>query len=1039
MQNKGAIWFFTILLTIACLYQISFTWVANQVENEAKEIATAKADSLQAAEGLEIAQRDSAMQSFESEYLLNAGGKEVYPVLGYNYNYVKRNQINLGLDLQGGMNVTLEVSVVDLVKAMAGSNAEKEIFISTLQRAKELKRESDLGFVQLFNQAWNELNGDTPMATVFSTLSNKDIIASDASNEEIIAVIETEAQDAIKRTEQVLRKRVDNLGVVQPKIQRLANSGRIIVELPGVKDKSRVRKILQGTAKLEFWDAYENAEVFNGLSQANEILRVTEKSKRAKDQEADDAIEELAAEDSVQTDTELSSSVDSAAADTSGSDELLTDLLGGADSTASDSSGLAESSLEEQRKNNPLFALLQPQYQQDQQGNVFPAPGPRIGFARAADTAQINAWFKRKDIRNVLAQSTPRVAFLWDAKPLEETEDVYSLYAVKKTRDGVAPLEGDKVTDARVGTDPLGNPTVNMTMNPTGAKIWRDMTREASKDPQNLRSIAVVLDGLVYSAPTVQGEIPGGNTEIAGRFTQQEASDLAGVLKAGKLPAPSHIIEEAVVGPSLGKESISSGLQSFMVALALILLYMIFYYNRAGIVADVALISNVFFVVGVLTSIKATLTLPGIAGIVLTIGMSVDANVLIYERIREELRAGKGLKMAIADGYKNAYSSIIDANITTMLTGIILFVFGTGPIQGFATTLIIGILTSLFSAIFVTRLLFEWNMASSSNISFATKATENVFANAAYKFVTKRKTFYVISGILLVISIGSLVSRGLDYGVDFKGGRTYTIRFEQPVEAEAVRTNLSSTFVDENGVRQEPEVKIFGSSNQVMVTTKFLIDDDADDVDARVEARLNEGLGSMGMSYEVMASQKVEPTIADDIKQSSVWAVVFSLIVIFLYILIRFKKYQYSVGAVIAMTHDVLITLGVFSLLWGVLPFSLEIDQAFIAAILTVVGYSINDTVVVFDRIREYLGIHKKTAYNDVVNKALNSTLSRTINTSLTTFFVLLMIFIFGGEVIRGFVFALMVGVVVGTYSSICVATPVMIDLQSKEQKDKRH
>jgi len=633
------------------------------------------------------------------------------------------------------------------------------------------------------------------------------------------------------------------------------------------------------------------------------------------------------------------------------------------------------------------------------------------------------------------------VAFLWGAKPLEGAENVYGLYAFKVPKGGKAELEGDVVTDARVGTDPLGNPTVNMSMNAKGAKTWREMTKAASANPDDLKSVGVVLDGLVYSCPRVQGEIPSGQTEIAGRFSQQEAGDLAGVLKAGKLPAPSHIIEEAIVGPSLGEESINSGWSSFMIALGIVLVYMIFYYANAGIVADIALMANLFFIMGVLASLRATVTLPGIAGIVLTIGMSVDANVLIYERIREELSAGKGLKLAITDGYKNAYSSILDANITTLLTGIILATFGTGPIQGFATTLIIGILTSLFSAIFITRLLFEWRMESSKSISFATSITKGAFRKLSINFISKRKLYYGISGLIVAAGILSLATRGLNYGVDFTGGRSYIVRFEQPVAVNEIAQALGDQFVSEDEIRQVPEVKTFGSSNQVKITTKYMIDVTDGDVERIIEGKLFTGLEpflneqSQNAFLEELTSQKVEATIADDIRQSAIWAVLFSLVVIFLYILFRFRKWQYSVGALIAMTHDVIVVLSVFSLLYGLMPFSLEIDQAFIAAVLTVVGYSINDTVVVFDRIREYLNLHPKHRdTEEVINNALNSTLSRTINTSLSTFIVLLIIFLFGGEVIRGFVFALMVGVAVGTYSSLYVATPVMIDLGGKRK-----
>ncbi|MAX79592.1 MAG: protein translocase subunit SecDF [Crocinitomicaceae bacterium] len=1044
MQNKSAIWFFTILLTLVCLYQISFTFVAYGVENDVETQATQKADSLAQATSLDSYQVDSARQAYENEILLNTGAKEVYPLFGYTYDYVKRRKINLGLDLQGGMNVTLEVSVIDMLKAKAGSNAKRPEFIAAIDRAKELQKESSDGFVTLFGRAWSEVNPDKKMASVFSTLNNKDIISADATDDEIIDILNKEAQEAIINTEQVLRKRVDNLGVVQPKIQRLSNSGRIIVELPGIKDKPRAKKILQATAQLQFWETYNyQTDIYGAFAEANDMLaskvEVAADDEVSEEENALSAIENSGAEVDTTAKEDLPQSADQ---DTSGVEDEFSELLDDDSSAVADTTQMSR---EEMRKANPLFSLLDIPREQDASGQVMPARGPVAGYALTKDTAQIGEYLRRKDVRKIIKASAPRVKFLWGAKPQVGTNNVefYTLYAIKVPKDGNAPLEGDKITNANVDADDFGQPAVSLSMNTTGAKAWRELTRKLAEQGASGQKgyIAIVLDNHVYSAPGVDEEIPTGNTRISGSFTLEEASDLAGVLSAGKLPAPSNIIEEAVVGPSLGQEAIDDGLSSFLIALAVILIYMIFYYNRAGIVADIALIANLFFVIGVLTSLKATLTLPGIAGIVLTIGMSVDANVLVYERIREELQAGKGLKLAIEHAYgKNgAMPSIIDANITTLLTGIILLVFGTGPIQGFATTLIIGILTSLFSAIFVTRLLFELNLEKSKKISFSTKMTENVLKNAKYAFVGKRKLFYGVSGVLIVISLASLFTKGLDFGVDFKGGRTYQIRFENAVQPDAVRDALANVFIDEDGTKQTPEVKAFGASNQVLVTTKYMIDSDQENSDEIVEGKINDGLKVVGDNFEIMRSQKVEATIADDIKTDAIWAVLFSLVVIFIYILIRFKKYQYSLGAVIAMTHDVLIVLGIFSLAYGILPFSLEIDQAFIAAILTVVGYSINDTVVVFDRIREYLGIHKNTGYDEVVNKALNSTLSRTINTSLSTFFVLLMIFIFGGEVIRGFVFALMVGVVVGTYSSICVATPIMIDLQSKKDKELKH
>ncbi len=1028
MQNKSFIWGFAILLVLASLYQLSFTWVADNVEREAVENSQIKADSLGVVEGYDGFQVDSARQKFETEFLLAKGSEEVYPVFNHSYAYVKKREINLGLDLQGGMHVTLEVSEPDLIKEMAGTNRSNPTFIKIINKAVDLKRNSSENFVSLFSQAQNEIAPDFKLASVFHNLENKDKIAPDASNDEIMGVIATESEEAIVRTEQVLRKRVDNLGVVQPKIQRLSGTGRIIVELPGIKDKDRVRKILQGTARLEFWECHDNSVIIGGLDRANTILKATFKEKEG----SEEAVAEI--EENSDIADLVTSEVDSIIADSMVNDtteKSMDDLLADAESEALDSTDFAAMSDAEKEATNPLFYHLQPMLTQEGQA----AFGARVGYSRSADTAIVNGYLHRKDIKQLFP---PRTRFLWEAKSIEGTEDLYYLYAINVPKGGKAELEGDVVTDARVGADPLGNPTVNMNMNSTGANIWKKMTARLSQGDANgnKQSVAVVLDGLVYSAPTVQGEIPGGRTEITGRFTQQEASDLAGVLKAGKLPAPSHIIEEAIVGPSLGQEAIDSGWKSFLIALVVILIYMVFYYSTAGIVADIALVANLFFILGFLASLRATLTLPGIAGIVLTIGMSVDANVLIYERIREEMRTGKGFKQAIADGYKAAYSSILDSNITTMLTGIILFIFGTGPIQGFATTLIIGIITSLFSAIFITRLIFEWVMSTGNTVKFSTKLTENAFQNLHIDFLGKRKMFYLGSLIFILLGVGSLVTRGLNYGVDFTGGRSYIVRFDQPADVPEITKSLGAQFVNEDGLATVPEVKTFGSSNQVKITTKYMIENTDNNVDDILEGKLYDGLigfynnpVSQDNFVAELTSQKVEPTIADDIKEAALVAVLFSLIVIFAYIFIRFTKWQYSAGAIAALAHDVLIVLAIFSLLYGMLPFSLEIDQAFIAAILTVVGYSINDTVVVFDRLREYLGLHPKKETKDVINDALNSTISRTVNTSLSTLVVLLIIFFLGGEMIRGFIFAMIIGIIVGTYSSLFIATPITYDL----------
>ncbi|MEZ4721597.1 MAG: protein translocase subunit SecDF [Flavobacteriales bacterium] len=1026
MQNKSAIWVFTILLAIACLYQLSFSFVTSGVENEAKEKALFSLDSLKASgdTSLTSIEEELAYQEFEQRYLQKMNSKEVYPIFGFTYAYCKRNEINLGLDLQGGMNVTLQVSVKDLIKALSG-NSDDPAFNAALNRAIEMQRNSQDDFVTLFEQAWNEQNPGGSLAAVFHNRENKEKFPLEASNEDVLQIISEEADAAVSRTEQVLRRRIDGLGVVQPSIQRQAGTGRIVVELPGIKDKARVRKILQGTAKLEFWETFDNGEIYAQLEQANTMLG----EKLGKRNKKEDTATEV---DSAST----SVAVADADSNEAESGELVLDDQEGNLDLASDSNSLdlGQDSLsalrEDFAQNNPLFSVLRPAiYQDPDDQKYYAGKGPTVGYASVYDTAKVNALLNRRDVKALFPR---RMKFLWAAKAYDEGATFLQLYAINVTnKDGLAPLEGDVITNARVTSDPLGNPEISMSMNADGAKIWKNMTGEAASQTPK-KSIAIVLDNLVYSAPRVDGEIAGGSSSIMGQFSVQEAEDLANVLKAGKLPAPARIIEEAVVGPTLGAEAIQAGFVSFVLALVIVLLYMAFYYSSAGIVADLALLANLFFIMGVLSSLGATLTLPGIAGIVLTIGMSVDANVLIYERIREELRAGKGVRLAIVDGYKNAYSSIIDANITTLLTGIILYVFGSGPIKGFATTLIIGIATSLFAAIFITRLLFEWRLDKNAKPSFSSKMTENFLTNMAVPFVKKRKLYYMISGIVILIGMGSLVVRGLNYGVDFTGGRSYIVRFDEAHPVSDIAAALADQFITEDGQRQIPEVKTYGVSNQVKVTTKYMIDIDEESTDQVVESALAEGLSTISPDFEIMSSQKVGPTIADDIREAAWSSSIFALLIIFFYIVVRFRKWQFGLGALVAMVHDVLIVLSLFSLLYGFMPFSLEIDQAFIAAILTVVGYSINDTVVVFDRIREYLGIHKRRDFEGVINDALNSTLSRTLNTSMSTLVVLLMIFFFGGEVIQGFVFALIIGIIVGTYSSLCVATPVVVDLARK-------
>ena len=988
MQNKGLIRAFAILLALVCVYQLAFTYISRKVEKDAREYA----------------QGDKMKELF---YLDSISGETVYNFLGlkkYSYKDVKALEMNLGLDLKGGMNVTLEVSVVDLIKSLSNYSTDTT-FNSAIARATELQRNSQDDFVTLFGRAFEEIDPNANLAAIFNTLELKEKVKYNSTNAEVLKVIREETDAAIDNSFNIIRTRIDRFGVAQPNVQPLQTRGRILVELPGIDNPERVRKLLQGTAKLEFWETYENSEVYPVLMQINQ--KVKEVQTLAKAPAPAETLETTA-------DT-------TAASDNS----LLGELQSGeADSTAVDN-------LADMKREYPLFAVLTPSTTPD--GQLY--PGPVVGTAHFKDTAVVNSYLTLPQVKAVIPRN---LSFKWTSKAIDEGENFYRLIAVKVTsRDGRAPLDGDVIVDARQDYEQFGSrPEVSMTMNSEGAKTWARLTKENVG-----KSIAIVLDGYVRSYPTVNGEITGGRSSITGLESVEEAKDLANILKSGKMPAPAHIIQEEVVGPSLGKEAINSGMWSFAIAFLLVLGYMLFFYSKkAGFAANLALLANLFFIIGVLASIGAVLTLPGIAGIVLTIGMSVDANVLIYERVQEEIKAGKGLKLAIVDGYKNAYSAIIDGQVTTLLTGIVLYLFGSGPIKGFATTLIIGIFTSLFSAIFLTRLIFERKLDKNKSITFTSKMTDSWLRTTSIKFLEKRKVFYLISGVLIAVSLLSIFTRGFNYGIDFKGGRTYVVRFDEDVKVAEVGKALAAVY------GEAPEVKTFGGNNQVKITTEYKIDELTDDVDAEVEQLLLDGLKQGGFlgndinmqqfdsSYR-MSSQKVGPTISDDIKKDAMIAITFSLIIIFLYILLRFRNWQYGLGAVAALAHDTTIVLGIFSLLHGFLPFSLEIDQAFIAAILTVVGYSINDTVVVYDRIREYLQIHPKRTRELNMDEAMNSTLRRTFSTSLSTFVVLLAIFLFGGTSIQGFTFALLVGVFVGTYSSIFIATPIVYDTQRQVAK----
>ncbi len=1004
MRSKGAITFLTILLLLVALYQLSFTYVTYRVKQKAK--AYAKGDYQK-----------------EAHYLDSMANVVVYNFFGlkkYTFRECQQREINLGLDLQGGMNVTLQVSVEDMIKSLA-NNSQDSTFLKALELAKQREAKSNKDFITLFAEAFHELDPNAKLATIFATSPQlKDKINFNSTDQQVIAVLRKEVQDAVDNAFNILRTRIDRFGVTQPNIQLLQGKiGRILVELPGVKDENRVRNLLQRTAKLEFYETYTNKEIFPILVEADKKLRDILQAKKL-NLTSDTTKQNLPSllSDTTQTDT--------------------TSLLQQAEAKAKKDTSQQSKTFEEFAKEHPLFALLRPYV--DEKGNLIRPNDAAVGYALKKDIKKINEYLSLPEIKALFPRD---LKFAWTAKPAfwDKSGKVYELIALKTTRDGQPQLTGDVIVDARHEYNQVkGSAEVTMIMNAHGAQVWAKLTRA------NIgRQIAIVLDGLVYSYPTVQTEIKGGVSQITGNFTIQEAQDLANVLKSGKLPVRVQIVELTHVGPSLGRESIRAGLISFIIAFFVVLLYMAFYYKGAGIVADIALLANVFLIFGVLASLGAVLTLPGIAGIVLTIGMSVDANVIIYERIKEELRNGKGLKLAIRDGYKAAYSAILDANITTLLTGIILFIFGHGPIQGFATTLIIGILTSLFSAIYITRLIFEARLAKNKPITFYNKWTKDLLQNTNIDFLGKRKLFYFISGTLVAISIISLFVNGLDLGVDFVGGRTYIIRFNN---TKHVNTAKVAKLVRKE-LHTLPVVKTFGADNQIKLVTKYKINSSDPKVEGEVDSLIYVALKPMLpdtvslKTFEqkyIMTKQKVGPTIAHDIKRAAVNSVIFALLVIFLYIFFRFRNWQYGMGATVALIHDSSIVMGVFSLFykWNILPFSLEVDQSFIAAILTVVGYSVNDTVIVFDRIREYLKTHPHRDSYINVNMALNSTLSRTLNTSLTTFFVLLVIFLFGGEVIRGFIFAMLIGIVVGTYSSLFVATPLTYDtIYMKEKKLK--
>ena len=1015
MQSKGAIRFFAILLVIACIWQLSFTLVTSIENNKAEKRAEAAAEQfMQTPAYANLAEEDRAfyvdsLKKIESRrYTDSLSAEKIY--FGQTFKEVQAKEINLGLDLKGGMNVMLQVQLHDLVKALSGGNTSPE-FLQAVELAKQRSVNSQSDFITLFGEAWKEVGNGQRLAQIFGTYEMRDRIKPESTDEQVLSVVREEAESAVANSFNVLRNRIDRFGVTQPSIQKLGNTGRILVELPGVKEPERVRKLLQGTASLEFWTTFDNQEIYPFLVEANALLAQT--------LEVEETVEEAPAEEAAAAETDLV-----------------------AEEIKANEAAENDADLDAYKKANPLFAILQPS-----QGRGTAC----IGFAAATDTAQVNKYLRIPQVAELFpAEFRP----MWSVKPSEymNADNIFELVAIKaSSRDGKAPLDGSAVTDARVSYDNRrgGEPSVSMTMNAEGANTWARLTKD------NIgKQIAIVLDGTVYSYPTVNGEISGGSSEITGHFDIEEATDLTNVLKSGKLPAPATIVQEQVVGPSLGAESIRSCLISFLIAFVLVLIYMLFFYQGAGVAADIALLINVVLLFGTLAAFGAVLTLPGIAGLVLTLGMAVDANVIIYERIKEELKAGKGLSKAIHDGYSNAYSAIIDGQVTTLLTGIVLFVFGSGPVKGFATTLVIGIITSVLTSIFVTRLFFEDRVKAGKNITFENKLTKNFLKNTHINFIGARKYSYIISGALILIAIGSICIKGFTYGVDFTGGRTYVVRFDQPVTAEEVRSAVNDVFVaaaeaDPTIKGSSAEVKQFGNDQQMKITTAYKVDIESTDVDTEIEGMLYEAVkgffaeditlaeftSTLENPYGIVSSDKVGASIANDIKRSAIISVLLALLIIFAYIAWRFKGWTWGLGGVVSLAHTSIIVIGFFSLFSGILPFNLDVDQTFIAAILTIIGYAINDNVVIFDRIRENLQLHPNDDFKQTVNKSLNQTLTRTVNTSVSTLLPMVAIAIWGGESIRGLAVALILGICIGTYASIMIGTPIMYDSANRAAK----
>ena len=1001
MQNKGFVRVFAVLLTLVCLLYLSFSFVTRYYNNKAAEYA-------------------GGDPSKESLYLDSLSTQKVW--LGYTLKQCREMEISLGLDLKGGMNVVLELNVADVIRSLSNNNQD-ENFNKALDLAYARQATSQKDFIDLFAEEYKNLDNGARLSAIFSTFELKDKITPQSTDAQVVSVLKDELKSAIDNSFNVLRTRIDRFGVVSPNIQRLETAGRILVELPGVKEPERVRKLLQGSANLEFWETYQLPEVYQQLVAADNVLATV--LKEHNDEAAVTETETVSAEG---TETTATETVTDNAAATSEADSLLQQI-------AQDKpEAQANQSMEEFAKQHPLFALLQINQYNGQLGR-----GAAVGVANVRDIPKINEYLAMKQVKDVLPRN---LSLKWGVKAIDEKEQFFELYAIKVTNlDGTPALGGDVVTDANadfVQQAGRSEQQVSMAMNAEGAKAWARLTKE------NIgKAIAIVLDDMVYSAPNVNDEITGGRSQITGHFTPEEAKDLANVLKSGKMAASVHIVQEDVVGPSLGQEAISSGVISFALALILLMIYMCAFYGIIpGLIADGALVLNIFFTMGILASFQAVLTLPGIAGMVLTLGMAVDANVLIYERTKEELRAGKSLSKAIADGYSNAFSAIFDSNLTSIITGVVLFYFGTGPIRGFATTMIIGLFASFLTAVFLTRMVYEALLAKDKlkNVTFVTSITKDLLTNPKINFLGARKTGYLIPAGIVLLGAISMMTIGLNNGIDFTGGRNYIVRFAQDVKTDEVRNMLDEKL--DGAV----SVITIGTPDQVRVSTNYKIDDADPAVDQEIESLLFEGVKPLlpeGTTLDqftttyIQSSQKVGPSMADDIKNSAIMAVIFAMFCMAAYILLRFRDWSFSVGAFASVAVTTLCIISFYTLLWKVLPFSMEVDQTFIAAILTIIGYSINDTVVVFDRIRETIGLYPKRDRYQVINDALNSTLSRTFNTSLTTLVVVLCIFILGGSTIRSFTFAILLGIIVGTYSTLFVATPIAYEIQKRKINKK--